>query len=248
MTTGTANKKYSMEPEHITSRPRLLSLLNRIKDQYSILSVKLPKSTSRYTSAIVAIHPDQDCLILDELTPSDGHDHFLRVKECTIEAFSKGQGLTFTTTLVSKGRDDGIAYYKVTLPPSLYYYLQRTSYRVPVPFNKRTPFLLPGPDESMLEAEVIDVSLGGIGFKLPTGPLTETLIHGTEVKGCRFVLGTGEVLTFDIKVRFSAPAKDKKSMRLGAQFGKLARRQQKILERYIMSLERERLKAASRQA
>ncbi len=247
MTTGTANKKYSIEPEHITSRPRLLSLLNRIKDQFAILSVKLPKSNSRYTSAIVAIHPEEDYIILDELTPAEGHDHFLRVRECTIEVFSKGQGMTFTSTLVSKGLENGIAYYKIALPPSIYYYLQRTSYRVPLPLNKRAPLLLRSPDESIMEGEIVDVSLGGIGFRLPCTPWTEKLTPGTELPSCQFVLGSGDVLTFDIKIRYAGPGKDKKTIRIGAQFVKLTKRQQKRLERYIMSLDRERLKAASRQ-
>lgn len=248
MTTGTANKKYSIEPEHITSRPRLLSLLNRLRDQFSILSVRLPKSSAQYTSAVVAIHPEDNCLILDELTPSDGHEHFLRVKECTIEVFSKGQGLIFTTNLVSKGQDNGIAYYKVELPPSIYYYLQRTNYRVPLPLNQRTPLLLPAPDESRVEGEVVDLSLGGLGFKIPATRWTEQLTPGTNVPSCQLVLGTGEVLTVDVKIRFAAPAKDKKVLRMGAQFVKLTKRQQKRLERYIMSVERERLKTASRQA
>lgn len=247
MTTGTANKKYSIEPEHITSRPRLLSLLNRIRDQFSILSVKLPKSSSRYTSAIVAVHPEQNCLILDELTPSDGHDHFLKVRECTIEVFAKGQGLSFTTTLVSKGQENGIAYYKVSLPPSVYYYLQRTSYRVPLPLNRRTPFMLPSPDESLIEGEVIDLSVGGVGFRVPPTPWTEQLTCGSELPGCRLVLGPGEVLSVDVKVRYAGVDKGKKTLRLGAQFVKLSKRQQKRLERYIMTVDRERLKAASRQ-
>lgn len=248
MTRGAANKNYAIEPEHITSRPRLLSLLNRIKDQFSILSVQLPESSSRYTSAVVAIHPEENCLILDEITPSDGHERFLRVKKCTIEVFSKGQGLSFTTTLVSKGLDNGIAYYKVELPPSIYYYLQRTNYRVPLPLNKKTHVLLPGPDELPVEGEVVDLSLGGIGCKIPATRWTERLVPGTDVPSCRFVLGTGEMLTVDIEVCYTAAAKDKKTLHMGARFVDLTKGQQKRLERYIMSVERERLKAASRQA
>lgn len=238
-------RKYSIEPERITSRPRRLSLLRRLKDQFLVLTVLLPESWSRYSSAILGVHPEDEYLTLDELMPADGHEHFLQVRECTIEVFTKGQGLRFTTRLISKGRENGIAYYRIALPSSIDYYLQRSNHRVPLPPGGDALLLLRGPNEMVLEARVLDLSLGGVSFKLPPSPWAERLGRGTELPSCRLVLDEGETLSFDLRVTYTARAKDGRSVCVGAQILKLTKRHRGRLQRYIMALDRERLKAAS---
>ncbi len=235
-----------MQFENVTIRSRQVALLKRFKDHFVTISVVLPDSQVEYTSAILSIRPDQDCLILDELKPEEGHHRFLETKECTIEIYYKGEGIRFTSQLLSKGMKDDIAYYKIELPRSIHHYLQRTSYRVPITLTEKMPIYVRPMDQDSVEGEVIDLSSGGIGFRLPRTPWTEALKQGDQIPSCRFVLNTGEAISCPVQIRFASRSKDKKYMRIGARFVDLDRAQIKMLERYIVTLDRERLKTISR--
>jgi c-di-GMP-binding flagellar brake protein YcgR len=240
----------SMQYENVTMRPRQLALLKRFKEQFATISVILPNSQVVYTSAILSIHPEQDCLILDELKPEEGHKRLLETKECTIEIYYKGQGIRFSGNLLAEGTEDGIAYYKIELPKSIHLYQRRTSYRVLITLSETVPIYLRTPEQDSVTGEVVDLSFGGIGFKLPRTPWTESLQQGERLTGCRVILNTGEAIYSTIQIRFAAlsndMSNDKRHMRFGGEFIDLDRQQLKVIERYIVTLDRERLKAISR--
>lgn len=242
-----ANHTPSVNTERVTSRIRLLALLNRFKDHLSILTVTLPNSNTRYTSAILDINATENCLLLDELTPEDGHRRLLQARKCTVEVFTKGQGLRFTTKLVAEGSEKGIGYYKVTMPASMDYYLRRTNYRASLPRGERTPIWFKTQDGTLIEGDVLDLSLGGVGFRVPRSPWAEGLQQGTEIPACRIRLDSGDALYCDIKIRHTGLREDRTYVRVGARFVNLDKRVMKALERHIAALDREHLKSAARQ-
>ncbi len=235
-----------MQFENVTLRSRQLALLKRFKDHFVTITVVLPDSKVEYTSAILSIRPEQDYLILDELKPEEGHQRFLETKECTIEIYYKGEGIRFTSHLLSKGMKDDIAFYRIELPKSIHHYLQRTSYRVPITLTEKMPIYVRSQEQDLIEGEVIDLSSGGVGFRLPRTPWTERLKQGDQIAASKFVLNTGEAINCVLLVRFASLSKDKKYIRIGARYVDLDKVQIKMLERYIVTLDRERLKAFSR--
>ena len=235
-----------MQFEDVTLRSRQLALLKRFKDHFVTITVVLPDSQVEYTSAILSIRPEQDYLILDELKPEEGHQRFLETKECAIEIYYKGEGIRFTSHLLSKGMKDKIAFYRIELPKSIHHYLQRTSYRVPITLTEKMPIYVRSQEQDLIEGEVIDLSSGGVGFRLPRTPWTETLKQGDQIAASKFVLNTGETINCVLLVRFASLSKDKKYIRIGARYVDLDKVQIKMLERYIVTLDRERRKAFSR--
>jgi c-di-GMP-binding flagellar brake protein YcgR len=235
-----------MQFENVTLKSRQLALLKRFKDHFVTITVVLPDSHVEYTSAILGIRPENDYLILDELKPEEGHQRFLETRECTIELYYRGEGIRFTSPLLSKGMKDDIAFYKVGLPKSIHYYLQRKSYRVPITLTETMPIHIRSQDQELIEGEIVDLSSGGVGFRVPRTPWTETMKQGDQIAWCKFALNTGEAVNCALQIRFASLSKDKAYMRIGAKFIDLEKGQIKMLERYIVTLDRERRKSLAK--
>lgn len=229
--------------ENVTLKSQRLVLLERFKEQCVRITVILPGSPAEYTSAILSIRPDEEFVILDELKPEEGHQRFMEVKECTVEIYYKGEGIRFTGRLLSKGTKGGTAFYVIPLPPSIHHYLQQVGYRVPITPPEKMPIYLQNQDQDPLEGEVVDLSSGGVGFTAPRTPWTEAMKQGDQITSCRFALNTGETVNCALEVRGVRPGKDKNDVRIGARLVDLDEGQIKMLERYIITLDRERLKS-----
>lgn len=231
-----------MKFENVRSRPRILALLKRLKDRFVTLSVALPNSQLEYNSAILGIHPDQNCLVLDELKPEEGGRQLVSAGECTIEVYLKGEGMRFASKLLTTGREDDIDYYKISLPDSVQHYLRRSSYRLPLSLVDTIAILVRDPDRTDIHGEVVDLSLGGVGFRLPRTPWTESLEQGNEILACKIRLESGNVLHCALEIRFISVSRDRAHVRAGARFIDLAKQDLRLLQHYIIALERERLK------
>jgi c-di-GMP-binding flagellar brake protein YcgR len=238
MTRPETNHQY----EKVTLRPRIIALLKRFMGRHTTLSVSLAHSNEEYTSAIIKIDADEETLVLDELKPQRGHQLFLDVKQCTVEGYQKGEGINFKTQLLDSGTDNNIAFYKVALPQPIYHYTQRSNYRAPVPTTEDIAIFIQTPDQTVIEGEVKDISLGGVGFRLPRTDFTEQISPGTHIESCRIRLNFGESIRSTLEVRFARVDKDHNSVKIGARFCDLDKQYEKTLERFIIALDRERMK------
>ena len=115
----------------ITSRGEIARLLKRIQQARSLLTVTLADHGKPYTSSVLDIDTQAGCLLLDELSPAEGHRSLHPGSELRVFGRIDGIELSFSTGITTIDRNADIAFYKSTLPDEVRYNQRREFHRVP---------------------------------------------------------------------------------------------------------------------
>ncbi len=227
--------------DRITLAPFILGLLKRIQNQRAMLTITLPGSDKNYNSAVLEINEEQAYLVIDELSPESGHPLLLDIKELRARTRVEGARISFSTTLIDAGRESGIAYYNLTLPTEIDYLQQRASYRVKTKVAQPIPVTLIHAEGQTIKGELQDLSVGGLSIRIAHKQLPAAL-KTTDTLPCRFRLAQDEEITCTLEIRSIRSKDNNTPVRLGCRFVNLAAQQQKMIQRYVIALEREQIK------
>jgi c-di-GMP-binding flagellar brake protein YcgR len=157
---------YRSEGEYITDPMQIAALLKKVKDSRTLIQVTLPGQATEYNSALLNIHPDEGYLLLDELTPAQGHRLLTPQSTLTTTIRLRGVEMRFTSTILEIGGQAGIAFYRVVFPQRLFYRQRRSNYRVKLGMGLLIPFNIAREDGKPYEGRLDDISLGGLGAEL----------------------------------------------------------------------------------
>lgn len=229
--------------DKITQPAQIVGILKKIHKRRAMLSISVPGTEKHYSSAILEIKSAGTFghLIIDELTPKDGHALLLNARKLKARLQLDGVKISFSTTLESSGKDSGIAFYTLALPQEMDYLQQRAHHRVRPSLTKPLATLLIHEDETVFHGEVYDISAGGLSIKLKSNALA-TPLKPTDILICSFTLPHGEEITCKLEIRSIHATNQQNFIRIGVRFTNLASTVQKIIQRYIANIEREHLK------
>lgn len=96
------------------------------------------------------------------------------------------------------------------------------------------------PKQKLLEADVVDVSVGGVGLTYPSGEAD--IVLGQVIHGCRLLIPEVGEFIVSLKVRNQVELvqpNQKRVWRLGCEFIELPSVIERELQRYIFKIERE---------
>jgi flagellar brake protein len=233
--------EYVGETEKITHPGQIASLLKRVHDERALLTVTLPGSDNQYRSAVVEVDLVKGYLLLDELHPAEGHARLIEAKKLYAHTRLKGVDIGFAGVLAESASERGMALYKVPLPALIHYRQRRGSYRVHVGAGLAIPVSLNDKDLLHLEGQLCDISAGGIGVRLKSEqPLS--VDNGIVFSECDIRLPGNERIHSGLELRFVSPMDQRNFVRLGGRFVGLERSDKKLVEQFVVSLERELLK------
>lgn len=231
---------YVGQIERLTNAGHIASLLKRVHDAHAMLSVTIPGSDELYNSAVLQVDPAESFVLLDELRPLDGHELLAPGTKLHAHTRVRGIDVSFAGTVVEIGQDDDGAFYRLALPAVVNYRQRRASFRAHVHAGLAVPIILNLPDQQRLEGSLWDISAGGIGARLR--PPVIHFEEGLLLPNCEIVLPPGEHVRFGLEVRFAAPDDKSQQLRLGGRFVDIDRSQQRLVEHFVTSLEREYLR------
>jgi c-di-GMP-binding flagellar brake protein YcgR len=238
--------QYESSTERVTDPTRITGLLKSLVESRSLLTVTIPDVAEPYISALLKVEPDTQSIILDELSPASGHAHLLKARMLNVYAMLNGVDLHFKTSLQQTGEKDGIAYYRAAFPTFMHYMQRRANYRVYVGLGRAAPVELGLSDETgetIVQGRLHDLSVGGIGAMFP---LYTPLQEGQTINHCVLALPGGDHLTCALEVRFLRFEESRGQLRVGAQFAGLGPREERLIQRYVLALEREAMKKQTR--
>ena len=233
--------EYSPEIERISFAPQIASLLRRLQESRSLLSVTVSGSDELYNSAVVEVDSGLDYVLLDELTPSDGHERLLRSRSLHAHARLRGIDISFAGTLQEAGVRDGIAFYRLPLPSLVNYRQRRANFRAHVGMGIPVPVALGGRHAAELDGTLCDISTGGIGAMLRSGRTTD-LHEGVVLDHCSISLPIGREISCALEIRYVSHDERRHALRIGGRYVDLDRSQEKIVEHFVAALERELLR------
>ncbi len=149
--------------EKITDKEFIYTLLKRLQQQKTLLSVSVPLAPGTFNSAILHISQDKTEMLLDELHPHEGHLRLLKIRTLQVNTQSSGTGLTFETELKKVNTDEEISKYHVAFPKFIWYNQQRETFRVQVAGDLQFGIELHTEERGDLVGQVVDISQSGLG-------------------------------------------------------------------------------------
>jgi c-di-GMP-binding flagellar brake protein YcgR len=234
------------ENERITLPAQIAGVLRRLQEAHVLLRITIPGENQAFLSALLEVHPVDGYLLLDELTPAEGNVALLRARRIGVSAQLQGVDISFTTDLMDTGSSAQIAYYRMTMPQAVRYQQRRTSYRARINLARVIPVLLTREDGVVVEGQLYDISVGGIGSRHPVGKAHD-IQQGATWEECRIRLDGDHEIRSALEVRFIGEDARSRQMRVGGKFLNLARPQIKIIENFVAALERDWLKKLRRE-
>ncbi len=223
---------------------RIVRLLKDVRDTHALVTVTIPERNQIYNSAILEIDSDKSEILLDELTPPEGHQQLLESRELSAYARVRGVGVYFRTSLREAGIENNIAFYRAGLPQMLFYGQKRSHYRVRVGLGQLAPVMLTEEEKSITEGQLRDLSVGGIGASFPSGVPIKV---GDRFASCLIELPGGGAISCAIEVRFAQVDPQHRQMRVGACFVNLDAAQERMVRRCVTELEREAIRKQPRE-
>lgn len=223
--------------DKVTDPLRIADLLLRLLENRSFLTVKLPGDGNAYGSAVLKIDRESGYMLLDGLTPCDGHTRLLTAGRLSARGRLKGVTIAFEAAVVEFGGEDGLPWYRAPLPASLDYLQRRSHFRAHVPVDQLIKVHLQTEGGELLNAELRDLSAAGLSLRLNRPP-KPNLQRGEVVPQCSLHLGAGRILRTRLQICHTDSADGSAVTRLGGRFLELDKVEKRELERLVAALER----------
>ncbi|MBI5461098.1 MAG: flagellar brake protein [Gammaproteobacteria bacterium] len=234
---------YQGKTERITHPPQIAGLLRRVRDQRVLLSVQVPGHEGLFNSMLLDVNPERDFILLDELGPRSGHEFACQARQLRVRCQCQGVELSFTCAIEIGQSQRGISFYRAPLPEAINYLQRRINFRVRVGLNLTVPVHLPLEGASILNGELSDLSLGGLGANISTNI---KLSHGQIIDTCSIHLPKGESIQAELEIRFARHDAQRQVQHIGAAFRHLQPQQEQTLRKFVAQLEREMLRRKAR--
>ena len=220
--------------------------LRSLVQKRAMISAFIDASADSFLTAILAVNPDDDTLILDAASSDvinarvDGAEQLICVTQ--LDKIK----IQFAAPTPLRISHEGHTAFRVVLPEVLLRLQRREYYRLIASNPHSLSCLIPissGGEKRMvsMEATVLDISSGGLAILLP--PNEPALEPDTVLTDCRLMLPeTGPIVT-SLRVRnlFRITNRDGSIMlRAGCEFTDLSSSMASTIQRYILKAERER--------
>jgi len=227
----------TIHSEKIRDPQRIAALLKLAKDSRVLISISIGGISGRFTSAIIKVDNAANYLWLDELQPGMGNQELLRQRQFKVQLRLNGIFMSFSATVDDVGSESGIAYYKLDFPKLVDYWQRRAAYRVrlfvPVNVDVETS------DGQQFSGTIIDLSTLGLALAIPDH-FPFKFAHGELIPTCRFQLLEDDVIDCQLTMRSYLYNKFNHKHRVGCQFVKISKPNQRRIARYVANTERQR--------
>ena len=230
--------------ETINDPVKIRGLIERIQASRSLISIRIPSVSGTFNSMILEIDPGSRWIMLDELHPEEGHTQFVNQRKLSVYSEFDGVDIRFDSTLLEVGMQSKIHFYKIHLPETLKYFQRRSAYRVRVLRAAEIPVIIMVADGEYAKGALYNISAGGLGVKF-TRNIPKAIASGQLIPECEIRFPDGEKFVCALEARHLMSIRNNDHALLGARFLKLNTVQQRTINRFIASLERESRRKAT---
>ena len=219
----------------IHSRMEIVGLLRSVSAHREIVTVQFGGQQDFVVSAVLAVNPDFEELVLDYGADEAAMQRLLRASRLRISTQLDHVRLSFNAEGAEAVSFEGGAAFRVRLPDSLLRFQRRESYRLKIPLGRPLMCHVPEPGSGApLAIKVRDISVAGIG--LVDYPPSLLLTMGQVLEGCRVSLPDLGPLVADLEVMHATQGEVR---RCGCRFKNLPLPMANLIQRYITRVERE---------
>ena len=240
-------KRYSQvaAPVKIDSRVNQTYVrLHQAQRERSFIEVMVAGNDVVYQSMILELDPQEGTVLIDELFPLGftglpGHKVTLSIR------LREGRKIKFDSVIVESHLHEDAPLYVLSMPKDVETDQRRSAYRLPIR-NVAIDSHFIGPDSLSYTGRLRNVSSTGISLEVETdGAANDLAFHyNDQLKHFMFDFA-GVNVDCGVKVRsIEVDPSDDHKLVIGAEFLDLPLTEQRVLERSIMRVQRERVRHA----
>lgn len=242
-----ANTSHSFDLEQfrVHSTPEILRVLNDLVKSHELVTAYFNGGKDFMLSAVLAVDAEHKRLVLDSSTDERLNHRLLEAGRVLFATRHNKVRVQFSSERVLAVRYQGGTAFGIELPESIIRVQRREFYRLPAPLGQRLNLSLPDATGQYIHAQIIDISLSGVGLIEPPEGSELHWEPGTRINDCRIELPEEGVIEVGIEIRNRYPtgqAQGSEVYRIGCRLLQLDARQGNTLRRYIHRLEAERLR------
>jgi c-di-GMP-binding flagellar brake protein YcgR len=232
-------EKVGSEQQDINRNERKLQLLLRIERSRSSLSMKTPRSSDLFSTLLIGVDTEREIIQLDEIVAIDMRNPVREGDHLTLSGTLTGTPISFTTKVLEIKMVGGSNLYECSLPDRMVYQQQRTQFRLELGAASRAEAIVTK-DERKYRGKIIDVSEGGVSFRLRKGVPIEV---GDLIDHCELALQPDLSIRPKIEVMNIKPVvKAPNLLQYGVRFIGLASSDLATLKEFMRETERRKLR------
>ena len=224
----------------VHERLEIVAVLRRLLAAREPLSVHWDGNDRFALTALLAVNPDFEELVLDCLGDARANRRLLESEALSVVAAMDGVKIQFSAPRAEATVFEGRPALRVRLPDFLLRLQRRETFRVRAPLACELALDVDG-RLCVMELRVADLSLGGVAL-LSDRPYLN-IEPGRVIDRCRIGLGEVGTLAARLEVRNVMESRGRsglRQLRLGCRFVNLPGTMEALIARYIGQLERNR--------
>jgi len=236
---------YTHQYETVTSSARISMVLRPLMEKHAIITATLPDSNNFYNTALLSVDIHNATITIDGLHPEEGHAQFLKAGRITLHTTYEGVDVSFTVNLKKADSESNMAFYIIEFPKSIRYLQRRNAFRVPVSAAKAITVEVETTEKKMFRGELSDISAGGMCIRFAKTKNLDLSDHKNETQCC-IHLPDKRKIRCAFKVCHSNHLEINNNLHIGGSFENLDKMQRRMIERFVIELQRLARKTLSR--
>lgn len=225
--------------ETVLDPARIAGLLSAITFPPLLLNVALPGVRGLFTSALMQVNSAAGRILLDGLSPDEGHALLAPGSVMHVHGKLRGVQLDFATQVIEIQAGEQLPAYLSRMPGSLRYHQRRRHFRLRTGHLHEYSIVNLGPGGGDLRGRLLDLSAGGLKGVFPRNP---GLTPGQVVDGCRLSILGEEQLECGIEFIHVQVSPLTGEIEAGARFLGTGSRGTERLQRLLTKLQRQQLR------
>ena len=239
------NKKSEEQPDVDPLLNQTYLQLYRAQRAHHFLEVRVDGDDAIYQSMVLAVDPEEKTLLIDELFPTGfvglpGQRVHVAIRQ------PEGRKIKFGSTILAQHEYEEAPVYVLAMPEAMDSDQRRNAYRLPIAggYTIRPQFV--GPDKQEYPARLCNVSTSGLALEVELDD-PENFHRNKQLSHIAFDFA-GINVDCDIAVRNVVVADEARhKVLVGAEFVDLPPLEQRVLEKSIMRIQRDRIRLGGEQ-
>lgn len=216
--------------------------LNQAKRNRSFVEVSVAGDDVVYQSMILELDPQERTILIDELFPVGfigmvGQAVQLRIRQ------PEGRKLKFDAVIQQQHHYDDAPLYVLEMPREIEVDQRRRAYRLPIGNKVAISSHFIGPNQVPYQAQVRNLSSTGMGLEVAIED--SVALNYNDLLSHVMLDFAGVNIECEMAVRSVAEEPERQSLLIGAEFVDLPALEQRVLEKSIMRIQRQRINYGS---
>lgn len=226
--------------EEITDPREIYRVLRSLQITRSLVSLHLVNDNHTYSSLLIHTDFNSRQFVLDEVASDEANRRLQRGEEFSLTGFYEGIQVIFRRNRVVSSSPTGFdRAYSVKFPQRILHKQRREAFRAPVTSSQTSSASVRNDNRGeVLQGRIVDLSTTGVGCEFPHYIKPE--IEKEEFfQECTVTINDELHLKCMLKAKHPHYQKSTGHYLCGFKFSQLDRVQQKLVDRYVLNLQRE---------